>query len=71
MVYTYAGFTDYNLSEKEERPELRLYEGVDATLLTDNFPVLEIKAQDKRDLKDQLEGFAEIFKAAADYIVLD
>jgi len=69
MVDKYTAFTYYDWDEAT-RPELQMH------LAPDQFVahldvgkkefVITISADDKKNLKDQLEGYAEIFKAAAD-----
>ena len=69
MVDKYTTFTYYDWAD-DSRPELQIYQAPDeAFALLDvgkkEF-VITISADDKKNLKDQLEGYAEIFKAAAD-----
>lgn len=67
-IHTYTAFTDYNWNE-EERPELQVFDDNDnkhATLIIDKRTMLELHGNSREDLRLQIEGYADIFKAAAE-----
>lgn len=62
-VDQFTAFTMFDWVE-EERPEVKIH-GDAATLHVGLHHLTEIKGNSAADLKDQLEGYAEIFAAAA------
>jgi len=60
----YKAFTYFDWSDKE-RPEVQIH-GHHATLLVGGHHLTEFSASTEADLKEQLEGYADIFKAAAE-----
>jgi len=62
-VDAYKAFTYFDWDEKS-RPEVQIH-GNHAILSVGGHHSIDISALNEADLKEQLEGYADIFKAAA------
>ena len=69
MVDKYKCFTDFSWCD-DERPEIQIH-GHAATVHVGGDHLLEISAASNADLKDQLAGYSEIFKAASESVDTD
>ena len=68
MVDKYTAFTYYDWDDAT-RPEIQIHpapSGLVALLKIANITEIDITGSNRQNLKQQLEGYAEIFKAAAD-----
>ena len=69
MVDKYKCFTDFGWND-DERPEIQIH-GHAAAVHVGGTHQIEIIAESNSDLKDQLAGYSEIFKAASESVDTD
>lgn len=66
-INKYKAVTDFTWND-ETRPEVQIHDNTAILEVGGKHTLLEIKANRKDELKEMLNGYAEIFEAAADML---